>query len=56
MECNTVKGPFCCELDRGMGLVDLLQELIQVAFSMGPDGEDIVDVAPPNVWFSFCFS
>ena len=39
-----------------MGLVDLLQELIQVAFSMGPDGEDIVDVAPPNVWFSFCFS
>ena len=47
-ERDAATGPFCRELDGGVGLIKIRYGNFQVRLTMAPDGKDVVDVPPPN--------
>ena len=40
-------GPLCCELDGGVGMIQIFQEPLQGCFAMAPYGKDIINILPP---------
>ena len=53
-EWHTVSGPFCCEFDGGVGLVDFFYEAAQTFLSMIPKGEHVINVSTPYCWLFSC--
>ena len=42
---------FMLEFDCGVERVEVVQKVLEGGFSMGPDHENVINVALPNQWF-----
>ena len=50
-ELDGFVGFFMLEFDCGVERVEVVQKVLEGGFSMGPDHENVINVALPNQWF-----